>query len=62
MVALVDNKPDFVELFFNEGINPKQFLTLDRLEHLYVRVSNYLSPGYKWCCKKRNEHLFNWES
>ena len=47
MVALVDNKPDFVELFFNEGVNPKQFLTLDRLEHLYIRVSNYLLLGYK---------------
>ena len=47
MVALVDNKPDFVELFLNEGVNPKQFLTLDRLEHLYIRVSNYLLPGYK---------------
>lgn len=33
--ALLDNKSDFVELFLNEGVNIRHFLTLQTLEMLY---------------------------
>lgn len=37
-VALLDNKPDFVELFFHEGVNLSHFLTLQELKLLYKGI------------------------
>ena len=36
--ALLDNKFEFVELFLNEGLNVKNFLTLTELETLYNSI------------------------
>ena len=47
ITALIDNKPDFVQLFLNEGLSLRQFLTLDVLLDLYAGVSliNSYSPN-----------------
>ena len=42
VTALVDDKPDFVKLFFNEGLSLRQFLTVEVLISLYEQVINYL--------------------
>nr|7MBP_A Chain A, Transient receptor potential melastatin 5 [Danio rerio]7MBP_B Chain B, Transient receptor potential melastatin 5 [Danio rerio]7MBP_C Chain C, Transient receptor potential melastatin 5 [Danio rerio]7MBP_D Chain D, Transient receptor potential melastatin 5 [Danio rerio]7MBQ_A Chain A, Transient receptor potential melastatin 5 [Danio rerio]7MBQ_B Chain B, Transient receptor potential melastatin 5 [Danio rerio]7MBQ_C Chain C, Transient receptor potential melastatin 5 [Danio rerio]7MB len=39
MEALVNDKPDFVRLFVDNGVNIKQFLTYGRLQELYCSVS-----------------------
>ena len=37
--ALVENKVDFVKLLLQNGIIMREYLTVDRLEHLYNSVS-----------------------
>ncbi|TRY93569.1 hypothetical protein DNTS_016416 [Danionella cerebrum] len=39
MEALVNDKPDFVRLFVDNGVNIKEFLTFGRLQELYCSVS-----------------------
>ncbi|XP_076853992.1 transient receptor potential cation channel subfamily M member 5 isoform X2 [Brachyhypopomus gauderio] len=39
MDALVNNKPDFVRLFVDNGVNLGEFLTYGRLQELYCSVS-----------------------
>ena len=34
-IALIDNKPEFVKLFIENGINLDSFLTYGRLYYLY---------------------------
>lgn len=39
MDALVNDKPDFVKLFVDNGVNLGEFLTYGRLQELYCSVS-----------------------
>ena len=39
MDALVNDKPDFVRLFVDNGVNLGEFLTYGRLQELYCSVS-----------------------
>ena len=37
--AIVKNRVDFVQMFLENGVNPKDFLTIRRLLQLYNSVS-----------------------
>lgn len=39
MEALMNDKPDFVRLFVDNGVNINEFLTYGRLQELYCSVS-----------------------
>jgi len=39
MEALINDKPDFVRLFVDNGVNINEFLTYGRLQELYCSVS-----------------------
>ena len=40
VTALIDDKPDFVKLLFNEGLSLRQFLTAEVLVSLYDKVTH----------------------
>ncbi len=39
MEALINDKPDFVRLFVDNGVNINEFLTYGRLQELYCSIS-----------------------
>uniref|UniRef100_A0A673IE45 Transient receptor potential cation channel subfamily M member 5-like n=1 Tax=Sinocyclocheilus rhinocerous TaxID=307959 RepID=A0A673IE45_9TELE len=58
MEALINDKPDFVHLFVDNGVNINEFLTYGRLQELYCSVSekNLL---HTLLLKKHQVHLAN---
>uniref|UniRef100_A0A8C7EDY0 Transient receptor potential cation channel subfamily M member 5 n=1 Tax=Nothoprocta perdicaria TaxID=30464 RepID=A0A8C7EDY0_NOTPE len=54
MDALVNNKPEFVKLFIDNGANMSDFLTYSRLQRLYCSVSQKCLL-YKLLLKKHEE-------
>ena len=65
-LALVENKVDFVKLLLGNGIIMREYLTVDRLEHLYnnVSLSLYLSLSLSYIMREyltvdRLEHFCN---
>lgn len=54
MDALVTDKPDFVRLFVDNGVNLAEFMTYGRLQELYGTVREK-SVLYELLLKKHNE-------
>ena len=40
MTALKENNVDFVKLLLEKGVNMQEFLSIRRLEELYINVNN----------------------